>query len=420
MAAPEADFNVSPGEFQTTAVTLRLLPLTSSAAEFVGVVGAQDQSTKRALEASLSEKLFLLGPTDAGISEEFLQSGRLPVAGADEVVAGWQASQSEQLEVARRTFKVVGVLRRDVALFADSYLLPPDDSLDDLFGPEQTGVRAAALVRLSPGELRSRRTREKLREVYPRGRFARVAPAVRVPRGPYYLYLLGEAMLLFGGSGCMIGLYAGLRLRVRQPLLRAPLRELSRRRRLLWTVHAVYFGLVILASFLVYEVSALQTALLGVVRGEISGGQGVLGIAGRAYESGIIPLAAAVTFLINFLLGSLTHITLPSLIVPGAGVLVAMFRATLWGLLLAPTISSLAPHMLAHNVTLLLEGEGYILAAFFGLLVPVYLFEPRRGRTLPKRYGRAVMMNLKGCLVVAAVLFIAACYEAIEVILLTR
>jgi hypothetical protein len=100
--------------------------------------------------------------------------------------------------------------------------------------------------------------------------------------------------------------------------------------------------------------------------------------------------------------------------------------------------------MLPHSGTMLLEGEGYILATFFGLLVPIYLVqsspakvpesmaavdlevvpsEPSpsgRGGTVLRRFGRAVLLNVQASLLVAVVLAIAACWEATEVILMIR
>lgn len=66
--------------------------------------------------------------------------------------------------------------------------------------------------------------------------------------------------------------------------------------------------------------------------------------------------------------------------------------------------------------TLLLEGEGYILAAFFALLIPVELLFPKDTSPAASRFGRAIVLNLKACLLVLAVLAVAAVYEAIEVI----
>jgi hypothetical protein len=73
--------------------------------------------------------------------------------------------------------------------------------------------------------------------------------------------------------------------------------------------------------------------------------------------------------------------------------------------------------MLPHSFTILLEGEGYVVASFFGLLVLVYLFRKAEGPSILGRYAKALLMNLRGNLLVAIVLAIAAIYEAIEVIL---
>jgi hypothetical protein len=191
-------------------------------------------------------------------------------------------------------------------------------------------------------------------------------------------------------------------------------------------------------ALVVYQLPTLNTVLMAAVQGALnSKGQGVLAVAGRAYLSGNMVYAAVVTFVINFFAGSLAMITLPSLIIPGAGALLAAYRAALWGLLLGPSQVSLADVMRAHSGTLLLEGEGYILATFFALLVPIYLFgsrgprqkaavadtwelEPAAAESRPgtawTRFKQAVMINLKGNALVAIVLVLAACYEAFEVI----
>jgi hypothetical protein len=127
-----------------------------------------------------------------------------------------------------------------------------------------------------------------------------------------------------------------------------------------------------------------------------------------------------VTFVINFFLGSLVFITLPSCIIPASGTLVAVYRALLWGLLLAPATLLQAHLMLPHSGTLLLEGEGYILATFFGLMMAVSLFRSDPESSFLQRYGRGLLHNLKGSVLVAVVLGVAAIYEAVEVILLLK
>ena len=226
--------------------------------------------------------------------------------------------------------------------------------------------------------MRDREVRDRLKELFPPEQFAAVAPMVRADRWPYYLYLAGEGLLLLGGSLALIALYGVLSPRVGWSVLRDPLAELAARPKLLGTLHLVYFGLVMAASVIVYDLPALQTGMLSAVKQVIADPQNPLGVAAKAYGSQNILWAAAVTFAINFFLGSTAVITVPSLIVPGSGVLMAVLRATIWGLLLAPAFVVLSLGMLPHAGTLLLEGEGYILAAFFGLLVPIYMFERER------------------------------------------
>ena len=98
----------------------------------------------------------------------------------------------------------------------------------------------------------------------------------------------------------------------------------------------------------------------------------------------------------------------------------AGLRSVMWGLLLAPTIRILAYTMLPHSGTMLLEGEGYILATLFGLLIPVHIFQSSLGGTPLSRFGRVLWLNVLANFWVAVVLVVAACYEATEVILMNR
>jgi hypothetical protein len=93
---------------------------------------------------------------------------------------------------------------------------------------------------------------------------------------------------------------------------------------------------------------------------------------------------------------------------------------------------------------MLLEGEGYILATFFAVLIPVYLLAPAverpsppgeespddpaavpvvakpAGKPLGERFRQALLLNLQGSVWVALVLAAAALYEATELILMMR
>ncbi|MHC4751230.1 MAG: hypothetical protein ACYTFW_15330, partial [Planctomycetota bacterium] len=200
--------------------------------------------------------------------------------------------------------------------------------------------------------------------------------------------------------------------------LRQPLAEIRKYKHLFLALHLLYFGTVVLLMLVAYHLPELQFSLLSGIRSQVvDEGSGPLAVAGKAYMSKNILRAAVTTFAINFPLGSLAVITLPSVIIPGAGVLVIGIRASLWGLLLAPSYVNLSGMMLPHSFTLLIEGHAYVIAAFFGVLVLVYLFRKAEGPGIARRYGKALLLNLKGNLLVAIVLVIAAIYEAIEVIL---
>ncbi len=377
----------------------------------------------------------------------------------------------DTLKVGGQSLKVVGVLKPDLALFANSYLVPADAANDRLFPAAVPTVLHAWLVRVPAGKLPDAEVRKPIEQAFPPSKYAWVAAEDRLDSRTYYRYLTGLAIFLLGGSGALIGLFRwlagkfvapalakpllemkdqkvedpgirierapilagplleemkdqkvedpGIRIE-RAPILAGPLLEMRARPRLVWGVHVVYFGLVIAGSLLVSEVPEMQVVLLGKVREALATKSNPLGIAAEAYLSGNILRAAAVTFVVNFLLGSLASITLPSFVLPGIGALLAAVRALVWGLILAPTMDTLAVGMLPHSLTMLLEGEGYILAALFGLLIPIHVVSRRLGGNLFTRFGRALLLNLKAQFWIALVLAVAAIYEATELILLNR
>lgn len=421
---------------------VRLLPAGERAEAMLKAMERAVPDEAKRLQWELRRKLIVLPMGDAGLGAESLQSGRLPEPGRDEALAGAGPTRPDRVTVDGRALSVVGVLRPEVSLPADCLLVPSSDSARGLVPPGDPIVHDATFVALSPEQFRDRTRLRELEAAFPSPTYTMLTPLGRLGTGHYYLYLVGQAALLVGGSGALIGVYRRLAGRGRRPWLAGPLREMDRRPRLLWGVHLAYFGLVIATSVVIYHRPEVQALMVSQVRDELAGSRGPLGIAGKAYASGSILRAAAVTFAINFLLGTLVFITLPSIIVPGSGVFVAAIRSVLWGLLLAPTFVLNAFTMLPHSGTLLLEGEGYILATFFGLMVSIYLLgpgpaplpesmaapdpeavpieppPPARPGTVLNRFGRAVLLNIQGGLLVAVVLAVAAVWEATEVIIM--
>ncbi len=391
----------------------RFLPLQGQARATANALSGGGGRAKRAITRLWQEKLILFPEFQNAFQQDMLQSGRLPKSGLREVLAGSQATQKDQVTLEGEAFRVAGVLRKEEALFSKAYILPLDPAHAPLFDATDENVKQVII--LSRAEVK--KLGDRLSELFPRKQFTPAGSLFRLDRGAYYAYLLGMLLLCAGGSALMISGFVHWSGKSNSAWLAPPLGEIRRRKRLFLLVHVVYFGLCLIGMLFVYELPELQNAMLALVGAQVESGSGLLGIAGRAYASGNIALAAAVTLGINFVVGSFVWITLPSAIIPGIGVLGALFRALVWGILLAPTFSAFSGTMLPHSLTLLLEGEGYILASFFAILIPLDLCRAQAGTTVASRYGRALVLNLKGSILVLLVLAVAAVYEATEVIL---
>jgi len=186
-----------------------------------------------------------------------------------------------------------------------------------------------------------------------------------------------------------------------------------------FVLNAIYYGLVILGMiYVTYFDPGLQTTLLQAAGKAFT--EGPLSALGSAYDGGQVISAIVLTFLVNLFLGTLIEISVPALIIPFSGLLMGLLRASLWGLLLAPTTPNLAGPMIPHSLTLLIEGQAYVLA-----MLAVYI----QGKAFiwPAAYGQ--IGHLRGYVeglrrtggiyvLVTLALAVAAIYEALEVIFL--
>jgi hypothetical protein len=185
------------------------------------------------------------------------------------------------------------------------------------------------------------------------------------------------------------------------------------------TLNILYYGLVIAGMvYVTFFNPGLQKQLLELVGQAFTSGP--LAALGGAYGGGKVISATLLTFAVNLFLGTLIEITLPSLIIPFSGLLLGIYRAALWGLLLSPSDPSLTGPMIPHSLTLLLEGQGYILAM-------LAVFVQAKAFIQPQAYGltghlRGYVEGLRRTgwiyLLVALFLAVAAIYEALEVIYL--
>ena len=184
--------------------------------------------------------------------------------------------------------------------------------------------------------------------------------------------------------------------------------------RALLVLNAVYFGAAVLAAGYAFLNPVIQSQVTEAAVDAFSP-TGGLGPLVQAYLGGELLRAILLTFLVNLILGSLVVITLPSAVIPFAGLLIGVYRAVLWGLLFAPTPgSTMGPTLWLHMPTILLEGEAYVIA-----MLGVWLWW-RAVITSPRQRWMAWLHDFKLQLGVYAVMTVllaaAAVYESIEVI----
>jgi hypothetical protein len=412
----KADPNLEAEGFEYVKRPIRLLPMSRRTENFTMLARNFGPSIEQSYRVCFQEKLVLYPDIASDFTNQMLKWGRLPAPDTNEVVAGFFTSSKDKVVIDGRVLKVAGQFKKEVRLFIDSYLFGESPTARELFKREEA-VQNAYILKLPKEQLVDSKVQEQLEKAFPKSQFVTYAPLIRTEQVPFFLYILGMSILFMGGSVFLFKVYCFLSERIVNNWLRLPLLEISKYKRLFLALHFIYFGVAILFMLVAYLLPELQACLLAGIKSQVTGGSGPLAVAGKAYMSKNILRAAVTTFVINFFLGSMAYITIPSIIIPAIGVLAAVFRAMAWGLLLAPNFDTLAGAMLPHSLTILLEGEGYVVASFFGLLVLVYLFRKAEGPSIPGRYGKALLMNLRGNVLVAIVLAIAAIYEAIEVIL---
>jgi hypothetical protein len=182
-------------------------------------------------------------------------------------------------------------------------------------------------------------------------------------------------------------------------VLRGSWRLVMDHRRAYVVLNVGYYGLVALAMLYVALVDpSLQERLMSDVQASLT--EGSLEMVGGIYLSGNVVGAALLTFLINL----------------------AAYRALLWGSLLAPTTAELALVMIPHSLTLVLEGQSYVLAVFAAYLHGMAFLRPRSMGLASHREGYLAGLRMTGRVYVLVILVLAAAavYEAIEVVAMVR
>ena len=199
-------------------------------------------------------------------------------------------------------------------------------------------------------------------------------------------------------------------------LVRSALDVIKRARRPFAILNFAYFGLVVCAMAFTALNPSLNAALLEAVGQSLS--EGPLAPVLEAYLAKRVVLATALTVGINLAVGSFVTITLPSLIVPFSGLLMAALRALTWGVLFSPqTVPQIGAAELAAGLAIailvFLEGEAYVLAALGAFLHGRAFLRPRsvglQGHV--RGYWEGLRIQARIYVLVALNLLLAAIYE---------
>lgn len=185
-------------------------------------------------------------------------------------------------------------------------------------------------------------------------------------------------------------------------------------------INVVYYGLVVVFMVVAAFNRPLQDQLLASVGEAFTGGP--LSVVGSAYVNAEVLKAIGLTFVVNLVLASFLQITVPSAIIPFSGFLIGVFRAVLWGLILSPAHPDLRLSMIPHSLTLLLEGQAYILVLLAAYVQGRAFLWPKTAGV--EGHGRGYLEGLKSTaklyILVVLVLAVAAVYEVIEVVLMIK
>ncbi|WGS52094.1 hypothetical protein LFL96_28240 [Paraburkholderia sp. D15] len=179
-------------------------------------------------------------------------------------------------------------------------------------------------------------------------------------------------------------------------------------------LNVAYFGLAVISMIVTLHHPELKTTF----QSSIDQGYakpGLFKTVADAYVHRELLPAITLTFLVNLVVASFGMTTLPSFVVPFAGIFVQLYRAFQWGVTFAP-IGPLRMTLIPHSLTLLIEGEAYVLAALAAYVQARKFLWPRHYRrdSHLAGYKAGAISTARLYVLIALVLLVAAIYEVIE------
>ncbi|WP_321914479.1 hypothetical protein [Paraburkholderia sp. J11-2] len=179
-------------------------------------------------------------------------------------------------------------------------------------------------------------------------------------------------------------------------------------------LNMVFYGLVALSMVATLHIPELQAPYKPSTE-QAFAHPGLFKTVADAYANRNLLLAISLTFLVNLIIAAFGMTTLPSFALPFVGILAQFYRAFLWGVLFAP-IGPLRVTLIPHSLTLLVEGQAHVLAAFAAYVqARMFLWPHRYGLNSHKAgYKAGVLSTLKLYSLIVLALLLGAVYEVVE------
>jgi len=193
------------------------------------------------------------------------------------------------------------------------------------------------------------------------------------------------------------------------------LSPLRRHARAYLMMNVIFYGVYLLGMAVVLLDPPMQGRLNDQIRRELN--TGPMAIVAHAYESGNVLAAILLTFVVNLLIGCIVTMSLPSTLIPFAGIAAGAWRAALWGVMLSPVAPEHGLAILPHHLNSVLEGQAYVLAMLAAYRQGRWVF-PTTTCHRGEIWGDGFLDTLRLYRLIIPMLALAAIYEAVEVIYL--
>lgn len=374
-------------------------------------------------------RVVMVDLTQLEKADALLAAGRLPEPGSREVLAG-PLLPDTPLTMDGQTFEVVGRIHSQAAGFTKTYLVPHAPDVQRAYFTKVVGATRGSLL-VEPGG--------RMQSLLPE--FFQADPANRpevfggpVKTRPGIAWMTWGCLIVVAIGAC--GLYRALcawLARMPIPILAPAMRETLLHPRLLHGLQMACFGLFFGTMAWGLLDPELNYFVTQYASHEFT--EGGLRYVGEAYDSGNIPQAALATWYNNFYIQTLFYTAGLSLFPPFIlGIFKVFASFAIVGFAMAPAWAGTATGMSYHAITLGLELPPYTIAAFGVALWAAYTWrliwapvvrwylgshggEGTRITDALAQFPRGLIALAGGVIFCAVVLFVAAWYEAVTLIL---